>query len=129
MKISLDLSLFMDIIEIYVNNLRIIIIMNLSELHLHFGTSQYKGKKYRSYSLAKPYRANGKNRKDIIFPLGKLTDEEANKWRYLLKALKKPDVFLTSFDNTIKASLLPKKNLNIQTKLCSMCASNGFSHP
>lgn len=99
MKIYLDILLFMAIIRVYDNNLRIIIIMNLSELHLHFGTSQYKGKKYRSYSLAKPYRENGKNQKEIIFPLGKLTDEEANKWRYLLKALKKPDVFLTSFDD------------------------------
>jgi len=99
MKKYLDILLFMDIIRVYDNNLRIIIIMNLSELHLHFGTSQYKGKKYRSYSLAKPYRENGKNQKDIIVPLGKLTDEEANKWRYLLKALKKPDVFLTSFDD------------------------------
>lgn len=99
MIIDLDILFFRYIIDLYENNLRIIIIMNISELHLHFGTSQYKGKKYRSYSLAKPYRANGKNQKDIIFPLGKLTDEEANKWRYLLKALKKSDVFLTSFED------------------------------
>ncbi len=34
-------------------------LMDLAELHLHWRASQYKGKSYRSYSLARGYRENG----------------------------------------------------------------------
>ena len=73
--------------------------MDLSKLHLHWRASSYKGKTYRSYSLARPYRENGRNRKEIVLKLGKLSDEQAMKWRSLLAALKKPDAFLTTLDD------------------------------
>lgn len=75
--------------------------MDLSQLHLHWGESRYKGNNYRTYSLARPFRENGKNRKQIVLKLGKLTDEEADKWRGLLKAFKKPGVFLTTLEDII----------------------------
>jgi transposase len=75
--------------------------MDLSQLHLHWGESRYKGNNYRTYSLARPYRENGKNRKQIVMKLGKLTDEEASKWRELLKAFKKPGAFLTTLEDII----------------------------
>ncbi len=73
--------------------------MDLRKLHLHWGTCTHKGKKYRSYSLARAYRENGKNRKKIEIPLGKLSDEEVTGWRSFLKAIKKPDYVLTSLDD------------------------------
>ncbi len=73
--------------------------MNLKDLHLHWGQCKYKGKIYRSYSLARAYRENGKNRKEIIYKLGKLTEEEAVKWRSLLKGIKKGDAIITAPDN------------------------------
>ena len=73
--------------------------MNLKDLHLHWGESKYKQKKYRSYSLALPYRKNGKNRKKSVVKLGKLTQQEVKQWRTLLKAIKNPDAFLTTMDN------------------------------
>lgn len=73
--------------------------MDLAELHLHWGASQYKGKSYRSYSLARGYRENGKNRKEIVMKLGKLSETEAERWRKFLKAIKKPDAFLTTLDD------------------------------
>lgn len=73
--------------------------MNLKELHLHWGESNYKGKKYRSYSLALPYRQNGKNRKKQVVKLGKLSDEEVKTWRTLLGAFKNPNAFLTTMDD------------------------------
>ena len=73
--------------------------MDIAQLHLHWGQSKYKGNSYRTYSLARPYRENGKNRKKIVMKLGKLSDEEANKWRNLLKALKKPEAFLTTLED------------------------------
>lgn len=75
--------------------------MDLSQLHLHWGESRYKGNNYRTYSLARPYRENGKNRKQVVMKLGKLTDEEANRWRELLKAFKKPGAFLTTLEDII----------------------------
>ena len=75
--------------------------MDLAQLHLHWGQSKYKGNSYRTYSLARPYREKGKNRKEIVMKLGKLSDEEANKWRNLLKALKKPGTFLTTLEDII----------------------------
>lgn len=73
--------------------------MELSKLHLDWGASKYKGKVYRSYCLARAIWEKGKNKKETIIKLGKLSDEEAQKWRNLLKALKDPNSFFTSFED------------------------------
>ena len=77
------------------------IIMDLKALHLHWGECKYKGNSYRSYSLARPYRENGKNLKEIVFKLGKLTEDEVLRWRYLLKGLKKPGAVVTTVDDLV----------------------------
>ena len=58
--------------------------MDISKTHLHWRVSHYNGKSYKSYSLARSVRVDGKNRKEILLPLGKLTDQEADKWRKVL---------------------------------------------
>jgi transposase len=73
--------------------------IDLSQLHLDWGSSRYKGKVYRSYSLARPLWVDGKNKKQPVIKLGKLSDAEVQKWRTLLKALKDPNSFLTSFED------------------------------
>lgn len=75
--------------------------VEISKLHLHWGAGRYKGKEYRSYSLARAYRKNGKNRKEIILPLGRLDEENANRWRNLLRALKTPGSFATTADDIV----------------------------
>lgn len=75
--------------------------MDLSQLHLHWRISHYNGKSYRSYSLARAYRHEGKNRKEIVLTLGKLSDEKADKWRNLLKAIKQPDAFLATLSDLV----------------------------
>ncbi len=75
--------------------------MDLADLHLHWRASQHKGNVYRSYSLARAYRKDGKNRKEIIIKLGKLSDKEAEKWRNLLKTIKKPASFFTTCDDIV----------------------------
>jgi transposase len=75
--------------------------MDLAKLHLHWRVSRHKEKAYRSYSLARAYRENGKNRKEIIIKLGKLSDEAAQRWRNLLKALKKPNTFLSTCNDIV----------------------------
>ena len=49
--------------------------------------------------MAKAYRKDGKNRKEICVKLGKLSDEAADRWRALLTTLKQQDSFVTTGDN------------------------------
>lgn len=79
--------------------LRLRMSIDLSQLHLDWGSSTYKGKVYRSYSLARPLWVDGKNKKETVIKLGKLSDAQVVQWRNLLKALKKPECFLTSFED------------------------------
>ena len=73
--------------------------IDLSQLHLDWGSSRYKGKVYRSYSLARPLWVDGKNKKETVIKLGKLSDTQVMQWRNLLKAIKNPKSFLTSFED------------------------------
>jgi hypothetical protein len=75
--------------------------VDLAKLHLHWRTSHYKGNSYRSYSLARAYREHGKNRKEIVLKLGRLSNDEAQKWRSLLQTLKQPGAFVTTLDELI----------------------------
>ncbi len=75
--------------------------MDLAKLHLHWRISRHKEKAYRSYSLARAYRENGKNRKEIVIKLGKLSEEAVQRWQNLLKMLKKPNTFLTTCDDIV----------------------------
>ena len=78
--------------------------MDLKKLHLHWRVSQYKGKSYRSYSLARAFRKNGKNKKEIVVKLGKLSDEEAKRWKMFLKAIKIPNAVLTNLNDILVKS-------------------------
>ncbi|MCP4404926.1 MAG: hypothetical protein GY801_47445 [bacterium] len=75
--------------------------LDIAQLHLHWRESQYKGKKYRSYSLARSYRMKGKSREDIVLKLGKLNEDEVARWRKLLYAVKSPDAFFTTLDDVV----------------------------
>lgn len=73
--------------------------MDLTKLHLHWQSSRFHDKEYCYYSLARPYRQNGKNRKEIVVKLGALTRDEVKHWQTLLKAIKTPDSFVTTKDD------------------------------
>ncbi len=75
--------------------------MDPAKLQLHWGTSQYKGKRYRSYSLARAYRKDGKNAKEIVLKLGKLSEAEVARWRQLLAVFKTPGTFITTLEDII----------------------------
>src|SRR5439155_25757121 len=69
----------------------------LLSFHILTGKMETRpGTTYRSYSLAHSYRHNGTNCKDIVLKLGKLSDEEAGRWRALLQAAKTPHTFFTT---------------------------------
>jgi len=75
--------------------------MDIAKLHLHWGERRYKGKTYRSYSLARAYRDNGKSRKDIVMKLGKLTKPEVQRWQNALQTAKHPQAFLTTLEQLV----------------------------
>ncbi|MBM3197760.1 MAG: ISAs1 family transposase [Chlamydiae bacterium] len=61
-------------------------------VHLHWTVRKQNGKESKSYSLARSYRTDeGKVRKEILHPLGTLTMEEVDKWRFILQAAKNLD--------------------------------------
>lgn len=73
--------------------------MDITKLHLHYRSSVYKGKTYRSYSLARAYREDGRNRKKIVLKLGKLTPEQVRRWKNALKVAKNPQSVVTTLDD------------------------------
>jgi len=75
--------------------------MDIAQLHLHWGGSTYKGTKYKTYSLAKSYRENGKNGKKPVIKLGKLTDQEVINWKKLLQALKNPSSIIATMEDIV----------------------------
>lgn len=54
-------------------------------MHLSYSSSQYKGKTYKSYAIAESYRKGKKVKKRTIWPIGKLTDEQAEQIRMICK--------------------------------------------
>ena len=70
-------------------------------MHLDYQTSKYKGKLYKYYHVAKAYREGGKVKKNRLFALGTLSDEQAQKIRLILKVVSKPDEQVTTLTNII----------------------------
>ena len=70
-------------------------------MYLDYKTSKYKGKIYKFYHIAESYREGGKVKKNRLFPLGKLTDEQAQKIRLLLKVVSNPDEQVATLSNII----------------------------
>jgi len=62
--------------------------LDISKTHLYWGACRQDGKEYRSYSLARSVRKNGKVHKEIVMKLGKLSEKEVNQWKLILNALK-----------------------------------------
>ena len=62
--------------------------MDISKAHLHWRVCRREGKEYRSYSLARSFREDGKVRKEILLKLGKLSEQDVQQWKMALKVLK-----------------------------------------
>ena len=54
-------------------------------MHLSYSSSTYKGKTYKSYAIAESYREGKKVKKRTLWPIGKLTDEQAEQIRLICK--------------------------------------------
>lgn len=70
-------------------------------MHLDYQTSKYKEKIYKFYHIAESYREDGKVKKKRLFPLGKLSDEQAQKIRLICKVISNPEEQVTTLANIV----------------------------
>ena len=70
-------------------------------MFLKKSTTTIKGKTYSHYKIVESYRDNGKVKHRILFPLGNLTDEEAERIRMAISAYSNPDVVVSKVDDII----------------------------
>jgi transposase len=70
-------------------------------MHLDYQTSKYKDKVYKFYHIAESYRQGGKVKKNRLFPLGKLTDEQAQKIRLICRIISNPDEQVTTLASIV----------------------------
>lgn len=70
-------------------------------MHLSYSFSTYKGKKYKSYAIAESYREGKKVKKRTIWPVGKLTDKQAEQIKLVLKVAKGQDQVITQLKHIV----------------------------
>jgi len=70
-------------------------------MHLSYSTSRYKGRVYKSYSIAKSYRDGKTSRKRTIWPIGKLSDRQADQLRLILKVVHGEDEVVTRLKDVV----------------------------
>lgn len=75
--------------------------MGGSILHLSYSTSKYKDREYKSYSIAESYRDGKTSRKRTIWSIGKLTDQQADQIRLILKVVQNENEVVTRLKDIV----------------------------
>jgi len=70
-------------------------------MHLSYSTSKYKEREYKSYSIAESYRDGKTSRKRTIWPIGTLTDQQADQIRLILKVVRNEDEVVTRLKDIV----------------------------
>jgi len=70
-------------------------------MHLSYSTSRHKERTYKSYSIAESFREGKKVRKRIIWPIGKLSDQQAEQIRLVLKVVQSDDQVVTRLKDIV----------------------------
>lgn len=70
-------------------------------MHLSYSTSKYKDRVYKSYTIAESYRDGKTSRKRPIWPIGKLTDQQADQIRLILKVVQNEDEVVTRLKDIV----------------------------
>lgn len=70
-------------------------------MHLSYSTSRHKERTYKSYSVAESFREGKKVRKRIIWPIGKLSDQQAEQIRLVLKVVQSDDQVVTRLKDIV----------------------------
>ena len=70
-------------------------------MHLSYSFSKYKGKKYKSYTIAESYREGKKVKKRTIWPVGKLSDAQAQQMKLILKVFQGKGKTITQLEDIV----------------------------
>lgn len=70
-------------------------------MHLSYSISKYKGKTYKSYSIAESYRIGEKVKKRTIWSIGKLTDVQAKQVQLICKVMKDDTQILANLNELV----------------------------
>jgi len=70
-------------------------------MHLSYSTSKYKGRTYKSYSIAESFRSGKKVLKTILWRIGKLSDHQADQMRLICKVAKDDEHIVTLLDDIV----------------------------
>jgi len=70
-------------------------------MHLGYSFSRYKEKKYKTYAIAESFRDGKKVKKRTIWPIGKLTDQQAEQIRLILKVAQSKEQFITRLKDIV----------------------------
>lgn len=70
-------------------------------MHLTYSTSKYKGNTYKSYSIAESVRKGNKVSKNIIWPIGKLSEQQAAQIRLICKVVQSKQEVVTLLENIV----------------------------
>lgn len=73
-------------------------------MHLDSTRSSYKGRVYVSYRIARSVREGDTVRKEVLFPLGQLTDQQVQQVKLILHAIRKPQEVLVALKEVIPTS-------------------------
>jgi transposase len=68
-------------------------------MHLSYSTSRYKGQVYKSYAIAESYREGKTVRKRTIWRLGKLSDQQAEQIKLILKVVSGQEQVVTLMED------------------------------
>ncbi len=70
-------------------------------MHLGYSTSTYKGRTYKSYTIAESQRDGKSVRKRIIWRLGKLTEQQAEQIKLILEVMQSDDQVVTRLKDIV----------------------------
>jgi transposase len=70
-------------------------------MHLEVTRSSYKGKVYTSYRIARSVREGGKVQKQVLFPLGNLSSQQARQIHLILRTVSHPDEVLVALQHVV----------------------------
>ena len=73
----------------------------VAAMHLSYSTSSYKGQQYKSYSIAESYREGNTVRKRVVWPIGKLTDQQAEQIKHILTVVQGGDEVVTRIQDLV----------------------------
>ncbi len=86
-------------------------------MYLDCRPTRYKNKTYKSYSIVKSYREAGKVKKEILWPLGRLSDEEVAQIRLICKARSQEGIVITELKNILPQRSRPYLDIAIVNQL------------